>query len=183
MFELRNRTTVAVAGGNGTLEIREGTILGDGTVSGNVDLGRAGGPSPSANLCAGWTVPQGKPSMGQPPSPSEFIAGVFNISGNLRMLNSNTGVSTATTAGGAYSKVVVAGSAQLTGEFAFVRHPDYKPGKGTTFTAFTAGSIANGSDFATYYMGNECWVDDLGRSRWTQRKANAVGVVEVDGDD
>lgn len=155
VFSLRGNTTVQVgtAGGN-TLGIRGGSIEGQGTVEANLVLGYDTATYNGAQ--AGGVISPGYiPPPGTPGGPGTETIGTITVTGAFQMFAG--GMSIDVTAGGSYDKVVVQGSAWITGALGVGNYDHYQPAVGTSLAFLTAASITG--DFTSVTYTSDCWFD------------------------
>ncbi len=153
------------------LSIHNGSIIGNGTINGNLTLGYDpniyGQQQSNAMIAPGFVT-------SSPDDPFTFVytPGTLAITQSFQMFASGTSMYIDITASGAFDKVTVGGYAALSGTLVINPSRDYHPPP-ITITFLTASTFADGSGQATdfsqktvTYWGS--WLDPQRRSvHWT----------------
>lgn len=150
-FELFNNSVVEPAiNTTGVLGIRNGRLLGQGTVQGNVVLG-------DPNAGAGMISP-GFDTLNPQGMPIVRGVGTITITGSFHMQSGNSVMQIDINGAGGFDQVLVTGYAALGGILSVTHDLAYKPAKGTTLAFLVAaGGAGIQGDFANKIIPTHVW--------------------------
>ena len=158
-LDLRNNSTVQVTSASRVLGIRNGSIVGQGTIDGNLVLGNTNGT--------------GTPTVS--PGSNGVNNGIGTLTVNLAFQITSVGATTKieVDSTGAFDKIAVGGYAALKGRLdAASVSPAYQPPLDTHLPFLTTGADIQG-DFDSYALSNIPWDDPnnvLQKLKWGKVK-------------
>lgn len=174
IFELKNNSTAKFVNDGQVFRIYNGTIIGNGTINGNLTLGYDGeGAASEATIDPGWTTTV----VG---FPVVYTPGTITITQSFHMFDTTNVMRIDGTASGAFDQVVVTATAIINGVAWVNPSSDYHPPLGTKVEFLKAGQVQD--DFVTKtltYQGP--WFDAESKPlAWYFRKTDTTYEIYVD---
>lgn len=149
VFALKNDATVQVSSSTGVLGIRGGSIIGQGTVAGNLVLGNDNGTG-SGMISPGFDTFDGNGNV------TARGVGTITVSGFFATKSASSVMQIDVLGDASFDKVLVGGYAALGGILSVTAPTTYKPAVGTTHTFLvTQGGITG--DFGSKVLPTHIW--------------------------